>query len=103
MLQRWEKLILFLEDPILRLDTNPVEGIIRPFVVGRNNWMFADSIKGAEASAALYSLAVMARSAGLNPFLYFKDIFTKLPKVKNIDDYAPLLPWVWKPYLKRIL
>ena len=97
MLQRWDKLTLFLEDPILRLDTNPVEGIIRPFVVGRNNWIFADSIKGAEASAALYSLAVMARAADLNPFLYFKEIFTKLPKAKTLEEYEALLPWVWKP------
>jgi hypothetical protein len=97
MLQRWEKLILFLEDPILRLDTNPVEGMIRPFVVGRNNWLFADTVKGAEASASLYSLAVMARSAGLNPFLYFKAIFTELPKAKNTEDLEALLPWIWKP------
>jgi hypothetical protein len=59
--------------------------------------MFADTLKGAEASAALYSLVVMARSAGLNPFLYFKAIFTKLPKAKTIDDLEVLLPWVWKP------
>ncbi len=97
MLERWEKLIIFLEDPILRLDTNPVEGIIRPFVVGRNNWMFADTVKGAESSAALYSLIVMARSAGINPFLYFKDVFTRLPKAQSIAEIESLLPWQWKP------
>lgn len=101
MLERWEKLILFLEDPILRLDTNPVEGqAIRPFVVGRNNWMFADTIKGAEASAALYSLIVMARANGLNPFLYLKAVFTELPKAKTAEDVAALLPWIWKPKAK---
>lgn len=98
MLERWEKLILFLDDPILRLDTNQVEGqAIRPFVVGRNNWMFADSIQGAEASAALYSLIVMARANGINPFLYLKAVFTELPKAKTADDLAALLPWIWKP------
>jgi transposase len=97
MLERWSKLVLFLEDPILRLDTNPVEGAIRPFVVGRNNWQFSDSLKGAEASAGLYSLIVMARANGLNPFTYLKEVFTELPKAKTIEDIQALLPWAWKP------
>lgn len=96
MLERWKKLTIFLNDPILRLDTNPVEGVIRPFVVGRNNWMFADTVKGAEASAALYSLIVMARANKLNPFLYLKAVFTELPKAKTAEDVAALLPWIWK-------
>lgn len=100
MLERWGKLILFLEHPILRLDTNPIEGAIRPFVIGRNNWMFADTIKGAEASAALYSLIVMARANNLNPFLYLKAVFTELPKAKTADDVAGLLPWTWRPTAK---
>lgn len=94
MLDRWPKLVLFLEDPTLRLDTNPVEGVIRPFVVGRNNWMFADTKKGAEASAALYSLIVMAKAANKNPFDYLKMIFTLLPKARSIEDIEKLLPWV---------
>jgi transposase len=100
MLERWEKLILFLDNEVLRLDTNPVEGVIRPFVVGRNNWLFADTVKGAEASAALYSLIVMARANGINPFLYLKAVFTELPKAKTADDVAALLPWIWKPSAK---
>jgi len=96
MLERWPKLILFLGDPMLRMDTNPVEGIIRPFVVGRNNWMFAETVRGAEASAALYSLIVMARSAEVNPFLYLKAVFTDLPKAKTAADVEALLPWIWK-------
>jgi transposase len=100
MLERWEKLILFLDEPILRLDTNPVEGVIRPFVIGRNNWLFADTVKGAEASAALYSLIVMARANGINPFLYLKAVFTELPKAKTADDVAALLPWAWKSAAK---
>lgn len=100
MMERWEKLILFLDHPILRLDTNPIEGYIRPFVIGRNNWLFADSIKGAEASAALYSLIVMARAAGLNPFAYLKAVFTELPKAKTMEHVEALLPWIWKPTAK---
>jgi hypothetical protein len=54
-------------------------------------------VKGAEASAALYSLIVMARANGRNPFLYLKAVFTELPKAKTADDVAALLPWVWQP------
>jgi len=93
MIERWPKLILFLQDPILRLDTNPVEGVIRPFVVGRNNWMYADTIRGAEASAALYSLIAMAKAAKKNPFDYLNTIFSLLPKAKTIEDLEKLLPW----------
>lgn len=98
MLDRWDKLIRFLDEGALRLDTNPIEGgVIRPFVIGRKNWMFADTVKGAEASAAFYSLIVMAKSAGLNPFDYLKSILTDLPKAKNLEDFEVLLPWIWKP------
>ena len=101
MLERWSKLILFLDNPDLRLDTNPIEGgVIRPFVIGRKNWMFADTIKGAQASAALYSLIVMAKSSGINPFHYLKSVFTELPKAQSIEDVESLLPWIWKPEVK---
>ena len=94
---QWSKLLHFLHEPRLRLDTNPVEGAIRPFVIGRNNWLFSDTEKGAEASAALYSLVVMARLNDLNPFDYLKAVLTDLPKAKAISDYEALLPWIWKP------
>lgn len=95
MLNRWSKLILFLDNPELRLDTNPIEGLIRPFVIGRKNWIFADTVKGAEASAALYSLVVMAKLHSLNPFNYLKSIFTELPKVATLEEVEALLPWNW--------
>ena len=56
--------------------------------------MFADTKKGAEASAALYSLIVMAKAANKNPFDYLKMIFTFLPKAQSIEDIEKLLPWV---------
>jgi len=62
--------------------------------------MFADTVKAAKANAALYSLIVMARSAGLNPFLYLKAVFTELPKAKTIEDVEALLPWIWQPAAK---
>ncbi|HYX39099.1 MAG TPA: transposase domain-containing protein [Oligoflexus sp.] len=59
--------------------------------------MFADTVKGAESSAALYSLIVIARSAGINPFLYFKEIFTRLPKAQSIAEIESMQPWQLKP------
>lgn len=52
-----------------------------------------DTKKGAEASAALYSLIVMAKAANKNPFDYLKMVFTLLPKAKTIEDIEKLLPW----------
>lgn len=96
LLGQWPKLTHFLDDPILRLDTNPVENAIRPFVVGRNNWMFSSVVAGAEASAALYSLVCTARANGRNPFEYLKAVFTELPKATTADQIEALLPWLWQ-------
>jgi hypothetical protein len=97
MLERWQKLVLFLDDPILGLSTNAVENAIRPFVMGRKAWLFSASIAGAESSAALYSLVSMARAHGLNVYEYLKAVFAELPKAKTVDDVDALLPWRWKP------
>jgi transposase len=96
MLDRWPKLIRFLNDPILRIDTNPVENAIRPFAIGRKNWLFSETMAGAESSAAIYSLVCMARAAGHNCFEYLKAVFDELPKAKTADEVAALLPWNWK-------
>ena len=50
-----------------------------------------------QASAALYSLIVMAKTAKINPFFYLKAVFTELPKATTIEDVESLLPWIWKP------
>jgi len=57
------------------MDNNLAENAIRPFVVGRKNWLFCDTVAGAEASAALYSMIETARANGLNPFEYLKVLF----------------------------
>jgi transposase len=99
MLERWPKLILFLEDPILGLDTNDVENAIRPFVTGRKNWLFSASVAGAESSAALYSLVSMARAYRHNPLEYLKAVFTEIPRAKTLADVEKLLPWNWQSEL----
>jgi len=89
----WPRLQVFLEDGRLPLDNNGVENAIRPFAIGRKNWLFCDSVKGARSSAALYGLAETALLNGVNVYAYFKWVFTQLPTAGGDDDLVALLPW----------
>ena len=88
----WEKLIVFLEDGRLRPDNNLVENAIRPFVVGRKNWLFAGSPDGAKASATFFTLIETAKANGLEPYAYLRHIFEKLPLAQTEQDLKNLLP-----------
>ena len=70
------------------LDTNLVENVIRPFVLDRKNWLFADTARGAEASANLYSLVENAKANALDPTAYLRYVFTHLPAAPR-PDRAP--------------
>ena len=91
-LNQWPRLIVYLQDGRLRPDNNLVENAIRPFVVGRKNWLFSGHPRGAEASAFLYSLIETAKANGLRPHAYMRYLFDQLPLAKNEDDYRNLLP-----------
>ena len=91
-LANWEKLIVYLQDGRLRPDNNLVENAIRPFVVGRKNWLFAGSPDGARASATFFSLIETAKANGLEPYAYLRHIFEKLPLAKSDQDLQDLLP-----------
>ena len=88
----WNKLIIYLEDGRLRPDNNLVENAIRPFVLGRKNWLFAGSPDGAEASATFFSLIETAKTNGLEPYAYLRYIFEKLPLAQSEQDLKKLLP-----------
>ncbi len=90
--KQWEKLIRYLDDGRLRIDTNLVENSIRPFVIGRKNWLFADTVKGAQASANLYSIIETAKANGLEPYTYLRLIFSALPMTTTLEDIEGLLP-----------
>jgi len=90
---QWPKLIRFLERGDIPLDNNPAENAIRPFVVGRKNWLFSDTVTGAKASANLYSLIETAKACGVEPYQYLRYIFCRLPLARTADDYEALLPW----------
>jgi len=91
-LERWKQLTLFVEYGFLPLDNNLAENAIRPFVVGRKNWLFCDTVEGAKASAALYSLIETARANGLNPYEYLKMLFEKFPLAETDEELKALLP-----------
>lgn len=92
-LRQWTKLTRFLAHGEIPLDNNRVENAIRPFVIGRRNWLFSDTVSGAEASARLYSLIETAKANGLEPHAYLAHLFAELPKATKIEDFEALLPW----------
>jgi transposase len=90
---QWHKLFRVLDDGRIELSTNAVERAIRPFVIGRKGWLFADTPRGATASARLYSLVETAKANGIEPFKYLKQVFTLLAAADETFDIAELLPW----------
>lgn len=92
-IRQWHKLTRYLDDGRLNIDNNRAERAIKPFVIGRKNWMFSYTANGANASAILYSLIETAKANGIIPFDYLNWLLNKLPKnPENMDD---LLPWMW--------
>jgi transposase len=89
----WPKLVRFLDDVRYPLDNNAAERAIRPFVIGRKNWLFADTVAGAHASANLYSLIETAKANGVEPYAYLARLFSALPRARSLADYERLLPW----------
>jgi transposase len=89
---QWDKLVRYLEDGRIPIDNNAVENAIRPFVLGRKNWLFADTPHGARASANLYSLIETAKANGLEPHAYLSHVAAKLPEARTVEDFEALLP-----------
>ncbi len=97
-LSQWGKLERFLLDGRLEIDNNRSERSIKPFVIGRKGWLFANTPKGARASAVVYSIVETAKENGLVPFEYLKYLFEQLPNLGaptfgGSPDLGELLPW----------
>jgi hypothetical protein len=94
-LNQWRKLNAFLQDGRLERDNNRSERAIKPFVIGRKNWLFANTPGGARSSATIYSLVETAKENGLNPLSYLTYLFEQLPNINLKDPTAvdELLPW----------
>jgi len=96
-LGQWDRLTRYLENGMLRPDNNLAENAIRPFVVGRKNFLFADTPAGAYASAAIYSVVETAKANGHEPYWYLRFLLAKLVNANTIEDYQNLLPQNLRP------
>jgi transposase len=92
-LRQYPMLLNYLEHEELTPDNNGAERGIRPFVMGRKNWILCGSPEGAASSCALYSLIETAKENGHNPYTYLNSVFTKAADMKISDDWSCLLPW----------
>jgi len=98
-LKRWAALTRFLDNGQLPLDNNWIENQIRPIAIGRNNWLFAGSLRAGQRAAAVMSLIQSAKLSGHDPYAYLKDVLARLPTQKN-SQIAELLPHRWQALTK---
>jgi transposase len=95
-LKRWVALTRYLDDGGVPIDNNWVENQIRPWAIGRSNWLFAGSLRAGQWAAAIMSLIRSAQLNGHDPYAYLKDILTRLPTQRD-SAIAELLPHRWAP------
>ena len=88
-------LMNYLMDGHCQISNNTAENSIRPFTVGRKNWLFSGSPKGAASSAAVYSIVETAKANGLNPHKYLQKLLEELPRMKEPTetDLELIMPW----------
>lgn len=91
-LNQWEYLVRYLDLAELTPDNNATERAIRPFVMGRKNWLASGAPHGAESSCAMYSLIETSRQNGLNPYAYLHHVFHKVPMITSDEQWDELLP-----------
>lgn len=92
-LNEWPKLIRYTQSGLVSPDNNIIENAIRPFIVGRKNWLFSDTPEGARASAAIYSIVETAKANGHEPYWYLKYLFQHLPQAMTEQEFRNLLPY----------
>jgi transposase len=95
-LSNWAGLTRYLDDGNVPIDNNAAENAIRPLAVGRKNWLFVGSQQAGERAAVVLSLIESAKLNGHDPWAYLKDVFERLPTLKQ-RDLAQLLPHNWRP------
>ena len=89
-------LCVFVEHGDVPISNNLAENAIRPFTVGRKNWLFCDTVKGAESSAIVYSMVESAKANGVEPFAYLQHVLLQLPylgKNHSHEELESLMPW----------
>jgi transposase len=96
-IEEYAELSAFLADGRYEMDNGWLERTIRKFAIGRNAWLFCDTVEGAQASSLLYSLAITAKLNGKNPFEVMTEIFAHLPDARTVDDYEQLVQTMLSP------
>lgn len=94
-LKRWAALTRYLDDGALPIDNNRVENLIRPWALGRSNWLFAGSLRSGQRATAIMSLIQSAKLNGHEPYAYLKDVLARLP-IQKASAIGELLPHNWK-------
>jgi len=92
-LEQWQAISRFVEDGRLSIDNNIAEREIKSVVIGRKNWLFADSEDGMRANATMYSLVQTAKANNINPFDYLRHVFATMPLLRTAAEVESLLPW----------
>jgi transposase len=90
--KEWDKLVRYPNADFLTPDNNEIERAIRPFVIGRKNWLFSNTPRGAHASAAMYSIIESAKLNGFEPYHYLRFLFTNLPLASGKDSLRKKIP-----------
>jgi transposase len=92
-LNQWHKIINYLLDARLDISNNLSERAIKPFVIGRKGWLFADSVAGAHAAAKIYSIIETCKYHQVEPYDYLRYVLQAIPICQTIEDFEKLLPY----------
>ncbi len=92
-LNQWDTLTGYCDDGHLNISNVLAENAIRPFAIGRKAWLFADTTRGANASATCYSLIETAKATNLEPYAYILHILNHIGCADTLDKVEALLPW----------
>jgi transposase len=92
-LTHWEQLTNYTKDGMLHIDNNSIENNIRPFALGRKNWLFKGSPRGAKAGAIFYSLLATCKANNINPQEYLVNMLSNIRHCKTTADFKALLPY----------
>lgn len=95
---QWPRLVRYCNDGRLNISNVLAENAIRPFALGRKAWLFADTPKGAQASAIHFSLIETCKANGVDPQRYYREVLTRLPYAETVDQLEALLPWNLKAF-----
>lgn len=94
-LKQWDDVLRIMQNPEYQLDNNPIERQMRPIALGRKNWLFAGSHRGAKNAATIFTILNSCKIAGINPVLYLTDVLNRIQDY-NVNQISQLTPANWE-------